>query len=67
VQALLDQAKRVDATDLRKAARRLVELVDPEGEERRDEAAMEREERACIELFEGPDAPAALQAFAQRR
>jgi enoyl-CoA hydratase len=31
------------------------------------EAAMEREERACIELFEGPDAPAALQAFAQRR
>jgi enoyl-CoA hydratase len=31
------------------------------------EAAMEREERACIELFDGPDAPAALQAFAQRR
>jgi enoyl-CoA hydratase/carnithine racemase len=31
------------------------------------EAAMEREERACIELFEGPDAPAALQAFAARR
>jgi len=31
------------------------------------DAAMEREERACIELFEGPDAPAALQAFAQRR
>jgi enoyl-CoA hydratase len=31
------------------------------------EAAMEREERACIDLFEGPDAPAALQAFAQRR
>jgi enoyl-CoA hydratase/carnithine racemase len=31
------------------------------------EAAMEREERACIELFEGPDAPGALQAFAQRR
>jgi enoyl-CoA hydratase/carnithine racemase len=31
------------------------------------EAAMEREERACIELFEGPDAPAALQAFADRR
>jgi enoyl-CoA hydratase/carnithine racemase len=31
------------------------------------EAALEREERACIELFDGPDAPAALQAFAQRR
>jgi enoyl-CoA hydratase/carnithine racemase len=31
------------------------------------DAAMEREERACIELFDGPDAPAALQAFAQRR
>jgi enoyl-CoA hydratase/carnithine racemase len=30
------------------------------------EAAMEREERACIELFDGPDAPAALQAFARR-
>ncbi len=30
-------------------------------------AAMEREERACIELFDGPDAPAALRAFAQRR
>jgi hypothetical protein len=31
------------------------------------DAAMEREERACIELFDGPDAPALLQAFAQRR
>jgi enoyl-CoA hydratase/carnithine racemase len=30
-------------------------------------AAMEREERACIELFAGPDAPAALRAFAARR
>ena len=29
--------------------------------------AMEREERACIELFDGPDAPAALAAFAERR
>jgi enoyl-CoA hydratase len=29
-------------------------------------AAMDREERACIELFAGPDAPAALQAFADR-
>jgi enoyl-CoA hydratase len=31
------------------------------------EAAMEREERACIELFDGPDAPAALRGFAERR
>jgi hypothetical protein len=29
-------------------------------------AALEREERACIELFAGPDAPAALRAFAAR-
>jgi hypothetical protein len=28
---------------------------------------MEREERACIELFDGPDAPGALQTFARRR
>jgi enoyl-CoA hydratase/carnithine racemase len=31
------------------------------------EAAMEREERACVELFDGPDAPGALRAFAQGR
>ena len=31
------------------------------------EKAMEREEQACIELFDGPDAAAALQAFARRR
>jgi enoyl-CoA hydratase/carnithine racemase len=30
-------------------------------------AAMEREARACIELFDGPDAPSALSAFAKRR
>jgi enoyl-CoA hydratase/carnithine racemase len=30
-------------------------------------AAMEREERACVELFDGPDAAGALQAFARRR
>jgi enoyl-CoA hydratase/carnithine racemase len=30
------------------------------------DAAMAREERACVELFDGPDAPAALQAFARR-
>jgi enoyl-CoA hydratase/carnithine racemase len=31
------------------------------------DAAMAREERACVELFDGPDAPAALQAFAKGR
>jgi enoyl-CoA hydratase/carnithine racemase len=30
-------------------------------------AAMDREERACVELFDSPDARAALEAFAQRR
>jgi enoyl-CoA hydratase len=30
-------------------------------------AAMDREERACVELFAGPDAPDALRAFAERR
>jgi enoyl-CoA hydratase len=30
-------------------------------------AAMEREERACVELFDGADARAALEAFASRR
>ena len=30
-------------------------------------AAMEREERACVELFDSPDARAALEAFATRR
>jgi hypothetical protein len=28
---------------------------------------MEREERACVELFDGPDAPGLLRAFAERR
>jgi enoyl-CoA hydratase len=31
------------------------------------EEAMDRETQACLELFEGPDAPAALQAFADSR
>ena len=30
-------------------------------------AAMERETRWCVDLFDGPDAPAALKAFADRR
>jgi hypothetical protein len=47
VQVLLDEAKRLDATDLRKAARRLVEVVDPEGDARREEQALAREERGA--------------------
>ncbi len=47
VQVLLDEAKRLDATDLRKAARRLVEVVDPEGDARRAERALAREERGA--------------------
>jgi enoyl-CoA hydratase/carnithine racemase len=30
-------------------------------------AALAREEQACVELFDGPDAPAALREFAERR
>jgi enoyl-CoA hydratase len=30
-------------------------------------AAMDREERACVELFDSPDARSALEAFARRR
>jgi hypothetical protein len=47
VQVLLDEAKRLDATDLRKAGRRLVEVLDPEGEERRNEKAADREARGA--------------------
>ena len=44
---MLAEAKRLDATDLRKVGRRLVEVVDPDGAERREERAMDREERAA--------------------
>ncbi len=47
VQVLLDEAKRLDATDLRKAAAHLVETIDPDGQARREERALEREERAA--------------------
>ena len=44
---LLDEAKRLDATELRKVARRLLAVVDPDGQDRRDEKALDREERAA--------------------
>lgn len=47
VQVLLAEAKALDATELRKVARRLVEVVDPEGAERRAERDLDREERAA--------------------
>ncbi len=46
-QVLLEEAKRLDATELRKVARRLVSVVDPDGQDRRDEQALDREERAA--------------------
>jgi hypothetical protein len=47
VQVLLAEAKRLDATELRKVARRLPTVVDPAGDERRDERALDRLERAA--------------------
>jgi hypothetical protein len=44
---LLGEAKRLDATDLKKAGRHLAAVVDPDGEERRAEKQLEREERAA--------------------
>ena len=51
-QVLLDEAGRLNATELRRAARRLVEVVDPDRSERRAEADLDREERAAhLERF----------------
>ena len=44
---MLAEAKTLDATDLKKLARRLLTVVDPDGEERRDEKALDRLERAA--------------------
>ena len=41
------QAARLDATDLARAGRHLVTVVDPDSADRRLEAALEREERAA--------------------
>ena len=40
VQVLLADAKRLDASELRKVALHLVTVVDPDGDERRDERAL---------------------------
>jgi len=47
VQALLAEATALDATDLKKLARRLLSVVDPDGDERRDEQALDRLERVA--------------------
>ncbi|MEO5652705.1 MAG: DUF222 domain-containing protein [Marmoricola sp.] len=47
VQVLLEEAGGLDASELRKVARRLLSLVDPEGEDRRAEAELGRLERAA--------------------
>ena len=44
---LLRQAGHLDATELAKASRHLVEVVDPDAVDRRLEAQLEREERAA--------------------
>ena len=44
---LLDEAQRLNATDLARTARHLAHVVDPDRTERADEAALERQERAA--------------------
>jgi hypothetical protein len=46
-QTLLDDAGRLNATELRRAARHLAHVVDPDRTDRREEAALERDERAA--------------------
>jgi hypothetical protein len=47
VQVLLAEAKALDATELTKLTRRLLTVVDPDGDQRRDEQALDRLERAA--------------------
>jgi Domain of unknown function (DUF222)/HNH endonuclease len=44
---LLEQARHLDATDLARAGRHLAHVVDPDRQERRLEAALDRDERAA--------------------
>ncbi|GAB3780715.1 HNH endonuclease signature motif containing protein [Nocardioides ungokensis] len=44
---LLDAASRLNATDLAKAARHLVEVADPDGAERKTEKELDRQDRAA--------------------
>jgi hypothetical protein len=47
VHVLLEHAQALDATDLKKLTRRLISIVDPEGEERRAERDLDREDRTA--------------------
>jgi hypothetical protein len=47
VSLLLAEAKRLDASELKRAGRHLLRVLDPDGEDRREEAALQREERAA--------------------
>ena len=44
---LIDEAGRLHATDLAKAARHLIHVVDPEGAERKAEKDLDRQDRAA--------------------
>ncbi len=44
---MLGEAKGLDASDLRRVGKRLVSVVDPDGDARRDEQALAREERSA--------------------
>ena len=44
---LLDEAGRLHATDLTKAARHLIHVIDPDGTERKAEKDLERQDRAA--------------------
>lgn len=44
---LLDDAKRLNATELKKVGRHLLRVIDPDGDDRAAERALEREERAA--------------------
>ncbi len=44
---MLDEATRLNATDLHKAGRHLIEVIDPDRTERRLEADLDREDRAA--------------------
>jgi len=46
-EVLLAESRRLNATELARTARHLAEVVDPDRSERRDEAALAREERAA--------------------
>jgi hypothetical protein len=46
-QVLLEESRRLNATELARTARHLAEVVDPDRAERRDEAALARQERAA--------------------